>query len=126
MPRHRTVIPWTPSKTREAVRLQKQGVKLIEIGQRLGGFSESTVRWRLKAADNPDAVTKRRARDRERMKNRHGNSPVRTTRIPDDVVADREARLTAPRSLTAAMLGDPPRGFSALDRRTARDLERLL
>ncbi len=126
MPRHRTVIPWTPSTTREAMRLQKQGVGLREIGLRLGGFSESTVRWRLKAADNPDAVAERRARDRERMKNRHGNSPVRTTRIPDDVVADRDARLTAPRSLTAVMLGDPPRGFSALDRRPARDLERLL
>jgi hypothetical protein len=38
--------------------------------------------------------------------------------IPHDVLADRERRLsTPPRSLTAALLGDPLPGRSALDKR---------
>jgi len=38
--------------------------------------------------------------------------------VPHDVLADRERRLsTAPASLTAAAFGDPPPGYSALDKR---------
>lgn len=38
--------------------------------------------------------------------------------IPREVIIDREARINAvPRDLTGLLLGDPPAGFSALDRR---------
>lgn len=39
-------------------------------------------------------------------------------KAPDHVWEDATLRATAPRSLTAILMGDPPRGFSALDRRT--------
>jgi hypothetical protein len=40
-----------------------------------------------------------------------------TTRAPDTALADREARLSAPRTLTATWFGDPAPGWSALDRK---------
>lgn len=41
------------------------------------------------------------------------------SRVPDEVWAEREARLAAPVSLTGAVFGDPPAGFSALGRKRA-------
>jgi hypothetical protein len=38
---------------------------------------------------------------------------------PQSVLHEREQALLAPRSLTAALLGDPPAGRSALDKRGA-------
>jgi hypothetical protein len=41
--------------------------------------------------------------------------------IPDSVLADLSHRLSLePRSLTAAYLGDPPPGYSALDRKNGQ------
>jgi hypothetical protein len=40
--------------------------------------------------------------------------------VPQQVLAEQARRLTAPaRDLTGAVFGDPPSGWSALDRRTA-------
>lgn len=122
----RTNLPWTQSTTREALRLQALGLKLGDIGQRLG-FAKSTVGWRLKAVGNPGIIAKRRTRDMERRKNRQGKSlAVNIQHVPDHVEADRYARLTAPRSLTAMIFGDPPPGFSALARLTPDKLETLI
>jgi hypothetical protein len=42
-----------------------------------------------------------------------------TAHIPPEVLDERERRAAAlPRDLTGALQGDPPRGFSELDRRT--------
>jgi hypothetical protein len=41
--------------------------------------------------------------------------------IPSDVLDDRERRMLAPRSITAFVLGDPPPGYSALDRKQSGD-----
>ena len=44
--------------------------------------------------------------------------------IPQEVIADRNARIDAgPRDLSGAFCGDPPRGFSALDRKLNGDSE---
>lgn len=37
-------------------------------------------------------------------------------RPTDQMLAERDRRLTAPRSLGAALMGDPPVGYSALDK----------
>ena len=48
-------------------------------------------------------------------------APAEPVVVPDAVKAECERRrVTAPRDLTAAVLGDPPPGFSALDRRGGR------
>jgi hypothetical protein len=36
--------------------------------------------------------------------------------VPESVLAERDRRLRAPVSFSAAILGDPPQGYSALDR----------
>ena len=36
--------------------------------------------------------------------------------VPQSVLIDRDRRANAPRSLSATFFGDPPRGYSALDR----------
>jgi len=38
-------------------------------------------------------------------------------KAPDHVFEDRNRRLMAPRDLTGTFFGDPPKGFSALERR---------
>ena len=40
--------------------------------------------------------------------------------IPDAVMIDREARYAAPQTLGGMLLGDPPPGWSALDKREGR------
>jgi hypothetical protein len=48
------------------------------------------------------------------------NVPARE--IPEDVTSNRAARINAgPRDLAGAFFGDPPRGFSALDRKLSGD-----
>jgi hypothetical protein len=37
--------------------------------------------------------------------------------VPDSVLAERNARLAAPKTLTGIYCNDPPLGFSALDRK---------
>lgn len=45
---------------------------------------------------------------------------VTRTNVPKDVLAEQARRLSAmARDLTGSLLGDPPLGFSALDRRSA-------
>jgi hypothetical protein len=39
------------------------------------------------------------------------------SRVPQSVLFERERAMLAPRSLTATLLGDPPAGRSALDKR---------
>lgn len=49
---------------------------------------------------------------------RLANDPVKPAIIvPPEVIEDRNRRLMADRDLTAALMGDPPRGYSALERR---------
>lgn len=42
---------------------------------------------------------------------------VKTSRPSPEMLADAARRANAPRDLTAMLMGDPPRGCSALDRR---------
>lgn len=57
-----------------------------------------------------------------RSKNRLGQKESRVVchvEIPSSVLIDRERRSLAPRTITALLFGDPPPGYSALDRRQA-------
>ena len=67
---------------------------------------ESVRRSRLKCLDGPTEPPRR-------YTTRAAGMP-----IPEHVLADAAARSNAPRTLSAMLLGDPPIGFSALDRRS--------
>jgi hypothetical protein len=47
----------------------------------------------------------------------NGSAPIAKIEVPDDVLIERNARYSAPRTISASLLGDPPAGFSALDRK---------
>jgi hypothetical protein len=54
---------------------------------------------------------------RNNEKGRPGAGNVCAVNVPPDRWEDRDRRLSAPQTLTGVMFGDPPIGFSALDRR---------
>jgi len=43
--------------------------------------------------------------------------PAARALVPPECIAERERRHAAPRDLTAIFMGDPPKGYSALDRK---------
>lgn len=45
------------------------------------------------------------------------STEIIASRPSDDLIADAQRRASAPRSLSATLLGDPPYGYSALDQR---------
>ncbi|WP_439400301.1 hypothetical protein ACRQ5Q_42870 (plasmid) [Bradyrhizobium sp. PMVTL-01] len=57
------------------------------------------------------------ARQRYCVANRFGD-------VPDDVFEEAQRRNSAPRTITQSFFGDPPAGFSALDRKRCGDGEK--
>lgn len=81
---------------------------------------EHRWRWTLLT---PEQIQERAAMDRIRQaamrakyKAREGQVSLRVE-VPEDVLAERNLRISAPRTVSAFVLGDPPAGFSALDRK---------
>lgn len=57
---------------------------------------------------------------RDRRTRNKGEVTPRAPEIPEEVIVERVKRSTAARTLTGFVFGDPPLGFSALDKREAR------
>src|ERR1700741_3378441 len=78
----------------------------FEIGAKLNRSADS-----VKAALNAQLRLKGEGARRR--------GPVIINRVPEERLADRDARLEAAscRDITAVFCGDPPKGFSALDRK---------
>lgn len=76
------------------------------------------IYWqRLSAEKKSVKAAKVRVRRRERCPSNRASRAVLQIEIPADVLDDRECRMSAPRTITASVLGDPPPGYSALDRK---------
>jgi hypothetical protein len=112
--------PWTDEQTAKARELLAAKAPnetfIAEIGR-----SKVAARARIRYLGDPEGFkSKRRAERPSRAKtaSKRVENPDRFY-IPDEVIAAAAARLTAHRSLTAQLCGDPPVGFSALDRRQA-------
>jgi hypothetical protein len=56
----------------------------------------------------------------DRRTRNKGEYTPRAPEIPEAVIVERVQRATAARTLTGFVFGDPPLGFSALDKREAR------
>jgi hypothetical protein len=91
--------PWTEDETRRARDMYVAGHFYGEIDRALGRRAGSTKR---------------------RLEGLGRN--VRSSRIPDDLLAEREALTTARnhRTLTQNFCGDPSPGYSALDGKTGQ------
>lgn len=101
----------TEDQYRQALRLKQDGLSTYAIARVLG-VKRTAVRYRF---DNPPETRRPRNVPRPRMwdADEEVNRPV----VTEQERADREHRYTLfPRDLTAALLGDPLPGYSALDR----------
>lgn len=83
------------------------------------GRSKACAYYRILRVDHPD-VLKGRVAARLARKNPNDFPHITAGKIniPPDAFADAERRMSAPRSLTSAVFGDPPPGYSALDKRS--------
>lgn len=99
-------IAWTEEECARAVAMRNQGMSIGKIADRLGrsfGSAQSQLMYRHE--DGTRVAT-------------HNPGPAPS--IPESVLADRDRRMAMyPRDLTAALMGDPPVGYSALERRVA-------
>lgn len=79
---------------------------------------DAAERQKIRASQTLYATRQRKFHDGNNTVNGHN---VATIGIPESVLADRDARLAMePQSITAALMGDPPPGRSALDKRQIR------
>lgn len=113
--------PWTPEEDEQLRALRAQRRKYEEIAPLMQRTPISVrARWEFLSA-SPEARAARR--DRQRRRGRRVAQPQINrsegeARPPEEVYAERAARFAAGwRSLTARLMGDPPIGRSALDRR---------
>lgn len=106
---------WTPEKRLLAQQMAHAGARNSEIMKAVE-MSRSAVGTETRGLDRP----KKMRADKEHRKNAsHPYNPVDYTNAPAAVFADLERRKAAAdnRDFTATFCGDPPPGYSALDRK---------
>lgn len=119
---------WTDAETAKARQLIAEDIGEREFFQ-IMKRSKATAKLRLKYLDDP--AFRLRALDNARQNRKDYRRRVASSCIthnratvhadaPEDVRRAAAMRLTAARSITAWVFGDPPPGFSALDRREQR------
>lgn len=122
---------WTESETQCARDLIAADAAEHEF-QRALGRTRDAAYARVKYADDPEyrkrciAGAKRSNKAYYKPREKPSLVPLPTLYatapvvIPPSVIDEAQKRLAAPKSLTGWICGDPPMGFSALDRREAR------
>lgn len=113
---------WTDDMVARARKMRAAGAIWWEIDDALGVRKGSSCNKISSLDASPERKERARqaARDRSRAwwKRHHPISMKHQAEgavdVPDDVIADRDQRLNAPRTLTAELMGDPPPGRSAL------------
>lgn len=95
--------PWTEAEVTLLINLINEGSTFVAAGVRLGrGTVAVRKKWISLGAEPVGSVE------------------ADTVVVPEDRLADRARRRAAPqRTLIGAWVGDPPVGYSALDRRAA-------
>lgn len=99
-------MKWTPDQIAIARELHAACATEAQCMARLG---------RSKAACNTK-IYNIRSVERVAARVANGQPPLQAT-IPDEVIADAIRRARAPRTITSWICGDPPPGYSALERR---------
>jgi hypothetical protein len=111
---------WSEEETAILREMVAAGCGLPAIMERLGRTEPSVrERWRyINQSREEKAKRQEQINIKRRLRNQFGTgTSLYASRVPQDVLVNREARLAAgPRDLTGAFFGDPPRGFSALER----------
>lgn len=117
---------WTSFEWERIVRLRAEGMTIPAVAARIGrsvNATTSKIRWEEMTADQRKARAARiktyKATHRATIRTTRHYEVIRTEQRPSEALLhDREMRHAAgPRDLTGAFFGDPPRGYSALERR---------
>jgi hypothetical protein len=120
-------VRWTQEEIKQLHLLYNRGVKRYEIAKKLG-MPEDRIRQRLQWESKAGTIltARKRRRAAQRLVTKEEQKSARVffervephTRPPDEAIAERDQRFLAPaRTLAGFVFGDPPTGFSALDRR---------
>lgn len=115
----KTRLVWTPDLIARARELSRRGLALAAVDRALGlrpGATASKFFW-LRRAERR-AEYERRRRESEAAMPAFDDRRERAA-PPPAAIAAAQARHDAPRTLTGLLMGDPPPGFSALDRRNS-------
>lgn len=118
---------WSDEETQRLLdHMKTHGRDFKAIAKLMGRTHQSCEhRWRwinmpadqLKNRSTREAA--RKAKLRKLEKGAKHDLPVRKLIVPDDVLFDRDRRISAPITINSLVLGDPVPGFSALDRKLA-------
>jgi excinuclease UvrABC helicase subunit UvrB len=117
---------WTAEEVSRAIEMRDLGMTADKIGVALGRSTKSIKNKFIVLSQTPEQRIKRNEYERERRRDRDKTFSRKAgivfeahkARIPDAVIAERDARYSAShRDLTAAFFGDPLPGRSALDRK---------
>lgn len=109
---------WTPEEDARLIELRAQRMPYKDIAV-IMGRSLHSLDTRIRYLQMPESarVEKNERHNEGKRMTRATSAPVDPSRIPAEVLDDRAARYSAPVTLTGLFFGDPPVGFSALDRR---------
>jgi hypothetical protein len=115
---------WSPQEWIRVKHLIGRGHDVAQIALMIGRSKEQLkgkIRWENmteeKRRARRDRINARRHRNGEHFPSQRVDKPTITHRAPPETLAERALRLSAPQTLTGALFGDPPIGFSALDRK---------
>lgn len=113
--------PWSQEEDAAILAFRAQGLSPLEIHMKMPKRTAAAIKNRLTTLRvGRDIIRKRQRERRKSQRKEYTINHVVEPRIvvPDEVLADRDRR-NAARDLDSvgAMLGDPPRGFSALEGR---------
>lgn len=116
---------WSDEETQRLLDLMKtHGRDFKTIGKlmkRTHQSCEHRWRWINMPVDQLDGRKRRenarKAVIRQTAKGTKHDLPVRKIVVPDHVIAEQVRRMSAPLTISAFVLGDPPLGYSALDRK---------
>lgn len=100
---------WTEAATEQARKMIRERAPASDFVE-IFGTTRKAAMARIRHVDH---FQDRKTRDK-------GLIMPRAPEIPEEVIVERVKRATAARTLTGFVFGDPPLGFSALDKREAR------
>jgi hypothetical protein len=118
---------WDQTETAQLLRhMETHGRDWATIGRLMKRTERSCEhRWRWvnmtdderKGRSNASEAARRARKDITRVVKRFRDDAVYPVVAPVEIFEDRERRLSTPRTLTGRFFGDPPPGYSALDRK---------
>jgi|SRR5687768_1318685 len=115
---------WSPDELETLHRMLAEKKTPKEIAEVLGCVRsrvDSRIRLERKTPEQRLADKKKKAKwfqmNRAGCARSYRDSTISSSRPASELIEEAQQRALAPRSLTAEFFGDPPKGWSALDRR---------